>query len=744
MIQPESSSCAAAAADAPPVQTLPGFERLLADLSAGFVNLPTDRIDAAVTDALQRIAELLDVDRANLIGFVLETGEAHVTHSWSTPGLRAVVLRSVLEDFPWAMRRLQAGYPVVFSRLDELPPEAAVDAALFRKVGTKSNLTMPMAVGGRIVGAIALACLRHERTWPDDLFARVQTLADVFANALAHKRAQERLQEGTARLDAIVHSAMDAIIAIDGEQRVVLFNAAAERMFGCSASRAIGVSLDRFIPERFRPVHDSHIERFVQTGETSRRMGMQAALSALRVDGTEFPIEASISRATIAGKPLLTVILRDITERVSTAREIDQALRFEQLLTNLSAGLLRAPVVDLERVVPEALRAVGEFLGANRVVLWRFARGEGGLALMHWWAGAQAPEPPAFVPQAELPWLSERLSRGEIVQLADLDEWPAEAAAERSTSERLGLHSLLSVPLRVDGSVAAVLSLAVVGAGHSWSTALVPRVRLIGENLANLLERDRKSKDLAAAQMDAAQFRERLAHLVRVHTMGEMSAALAHELNQPLVAIENYALAARGRIADASADPRKIDELLNKVVSQATRAGDVVKRLRTMVKKHDIEAKEVDLEGAIRECVEMVKVDCDLRGVRLILALGQLPTIVADEIQIQQVLLNLLRNALDAMEAPCPHGGRELRIETELTAPEEISVIVADQGTGIADSDLDCVFEPFFSTKASGLGVGLSISRKIIEAHGGSLRAHSNPGGGAVFRITLPVATKRD
>jgi len=232
---------------------------------------------------------------------------------------------------------------------------------------------------------------------------------------------------------------------------------------------------------------------------------------------------------------------------------------------------------------------------------------------------------------------------------------------------------------------------------------------------------------------------------VRVHTMGEMSAALAHELNQPLVAIENYALAARRRIADVDTDPRKLDDLLDKVVAQATRAGDVVKRLRAMVKRHDIEAKEVDLESAIRECVEMVKVDCELRNVRLDLALvGLLPAVIVDEIQIQQVMLNLLRNALDAMETPGPRGDRALRIETALTAPEEITVRVADRGVGIADSDLEGVFEPFFSTKSSGLGIGLSISRKIIEAHGGTLRASANPGGGAVFQFTLPVASKRD
>jgi len=132
-------------------------------------------------------------------------------------------------------------------------------------------------------------------------------------------------QEGEVRLDAIVRSAMDAIITVDSFQRIVQFNAAAEKMFACSSAEAIGSPLDRFIPARFRAAHEIHVARFVTTGETSRRMGSQTALSALRADGTEFPIEASISQAIVGGRTLLTVILRDVTERTRADEEIRQA-----------------------------------------------------------------------------------------------------------------------------------------------------------------------------------------------------------------------------------------------------------------------------------------------------------------------------------------------------------------------------------------------------------------------------------
>jgi C4-dicarboxylate-specific signal transduction histidine kinase len=183
------------------------------------------------------------------------------------------------------------------------------------------------------------------------------------------------------------------------------------------------------------------------------------------------------------------------------------------------------------------------------------------------------------------------------------------------------------------------------------------------------------------AEAEAAQFRERLAHLVRVHTAGEMSAALAHEITQPLGAIENYALAARRRIRDEVPDLERVADLLDKVIGQATRAGDVVTRMRSMVQRHELEPKEIDLERAVGECIDMVKTDCELRDIRIELKpAGALPVVVVDEIHLQQVILNLLRNAMEAVELSHPAGCREITIEIGRDGPDAVSVQVADRG----------------------------------------------------------------
>jgi PAS domain S-box-containing protein len=178
------------------------------------------------------------------------------------------------------------------------------------------------------------------------------------------RRSQQDLREGEARLDAIVRSAMDAIITIDLEGRVVLFNAAAEQMFGVAAGQALGGSLERFLPERFRRAHAGHLARYARTGATARRMGQQTALWAHRADGTEFPIEASISHATVGGQKLLTVILRDITERVAAERQIRQA---SDELRGLSVAMLEVREAERTRIARELHDELGQALTALKM-----------------------------------------------------------------------------------------------------------------------------------------------------------------------------------------------------------------------------------------------------------------------------------------------------------------------------------------------------------------------------------------
>ena len=243
------------------------------------------------------------------------------------------------------------------------------------------------------------------------------------------------------------------------------------------------------------------------------------------------------------------------------------------------------------------------------------------------------------------------------------------------------------------------------------------------------------------ARMEAGLYRENLAHLARVHTVGEMSTAIAHEINQPLVAIKNYAIAARGRLTrNGTLGLVRVQELLDKIEAQASRAGDVLRSLRAMVKKHDPEATETDLGELVAVVLKLVEMESRNANIRIELTVSpELPLVFVDGIQIQQVVLNLTRNAIEAIEE-AGIASSIIKVAVAGTAKNEIAVSVSDCGPGIAPEDANHIFDPFYSTKRGGLGVGLSISRAIVEAHGGRLSLAANDGGGCVFQFTLPVA----
>jgi signal transduction histidine kinase len=591
------------------VEQLLRFERLVSDLSASFINLPAPKIDAGITAGLERIVKALGVDRSTLTS-LSDDGHLHSRHSWGVEGVPVVPATLTSADFPWALSIVRSGKPVVFTDPDELPVEAAVDKALYRKYGLRSHVILPIIVGGELIGTLGLGTVRFHRQWPRELVERLQVVAQIFASALARKHAHE---------------------------------------------------------------------------------------------------------------------------------ELEQALRFEQLLVNISTALLRQDSGDSGATINAALEQIGEFLDVDRAVLWSASVQGDYFEPTHLWVAEGVVHPPTMIDESLAPMLFRRIAAGEAIALSNLEELTTDAAGDREALAQFGTRSLFAVPLYVGQFVVGALSLSCVRGTRVWPESLVPRVRLIGEAFASVLARERYANTVTAAKSETAQYRERLAHLVRVHTVGEMSAAIAHEVNQPLMAIENYAHAVRYRLDHAPiTDAARIDELLGKIGHAAARAGDVLKRLRSIVKKHESEATEFDLGTLVTSTVGLVEIESRLQDVRIEVDVEQqLPLVLADEVQIQQVLLNLARNGIEAMRE-VPQANRILRVEASRSGGGEIAVRVRDSGRGITARDAEHLFEPFYTTKEKGLGIGLAICRSIVEAHGGKLRFLPDSTCGAIFEFTLP------
>jgi len=259
---------------------------------------------------------------------------------------------------------------------------------------------------------------------------------------------------------------------------------------------------------------------------------------------------------------------------------------------------------------------------------------------------------------------------------------------------------------------------------------VLPDKRMFTGFVHDLTESDRADARLSELQAE-------LLHVSRLNAMGELSAMLAHELNQPLTAAINYAEAARHLLVSAGEAPPKVLDFVQKASAQAERAGQIIRRLRSFVEKREAERSREQLSLVVEEASDFAATGTKIEGIELIFDFANdLPSIEMDRTQIQQVVVNLVRNAIDALrQAP----RRTITITTRADGEGFQEVSVTDSGPGIVPEVAAQLFKPFVTSKPDGMGIGLSVSQSIIEAHGGTIRAEPNPGGGTIFKFNLPV-----
>jgi signal transduction histidine kinase len=447
-----------------------------------------------------------------------------------------------------------------------------------------------------------------------------------------------------------------------------------------------------------------------------------AVLGALSLDAVYD--ERQWSDELVARLRLLSEAFASALERRRMEVSLAERLAFEKLLSSLSTTFSKLWDADFDRQIEQGLRRTVDFLDVDRASLIEFSRD--GIPRRTWTIDGS-------VTAEGIPWTTALIQRGEIVALSRIDDLPAEAAIDRRTCLALGIRSQVALPLAVAGTVVGGLVFGTVRDVQGWQADdRVQGLGLLGDVFANALSRKQ-------VEVEAQRLRQELAHIGRVSAMGELTASLAHELNQPLTAILNNAQVAQRFLAADVVDVPEMREILNDIVADDKRAAAVIQRLRLLLKKGDLEYASLDLNEVVTEVARLVMSDAAMRNVpmRLEMATG-LPRVRGDRVQLQQVVLNLVLNGLDAMREPGARAGG-LVIRTLSDEAGLAGVAVEDTGPGIADSDMDQIFNALYTTKSEGIGMGLAIVRTIVDAHGGRITAANNASGGATFQFTLPV-----
>lgn len=248
-----------------------------------------------------------------------------------------------------------------------------------------------------------------------------------------------------------------------------------------------------------------------------------------------------------------------------------------------------------------------------------------------------------------------------------------------------------------------------------------------------------------AAEKEVREQREQLAHVDRLNTLGEMATVIAHEINQPLTAISMYAQSGLRFLNRDNPRPDRVRDAMEKLSIQTHRAGSVIERVQKLSRQHESQSEEVDCNALIRDVHKLAEVEAHIRDIVITLKLSRLlPMVVCDPIQIQQVVLNLLRNGMESMKSVDCRNGSQIILRTEPDSMHNgVKILITDSGSGISDEVAEQIYQPFSSTKNTGMGLGLSISRSIVRAHDGQLEFRNNANGGVTFYFTLPYARSK-
>jgi PAS domain S-box-containing protein len=513
---------------------------------------------------------------------------------------------------------------------------------------------------------------------------------------------------------------------LDAQFRVTGWNRAAERLYGIAAREVLGTRFGDLVSCLPHPPVHRHGRR-----RPAEVMGLVGGPATHVVHGRRIPVNVSLMafRRRSGARHYLAVI-KDDTERLELMASLRERLDFERFLSELSARFNRLSEEEVDGEIDVWLRRLVELLGVDRSAFAEVAPG-GGLDVTHGYAVPGVQPYPRGIADAALPWLVREFCAGRPVLLSRIpDDLPEQAVNERRYMTASGMQAGIGIPISIGGCLVCVLTFGSVSSPRDWSDEVVCGLRLAGEVLGNAILRRQAKRRLEQKQQE-------LAHVARVAAMGELASVIAHEIDQPLTAVVSNVEAVRYMLQSEEPDLDEAEEGLKEAIDSALRISEIVKRERRLLRKSGGPPGLVDLNEIIREIALFVRAEARQLGAKVALELVPgLPSISGDFVQLQQVALNLARNGLHAMKGQ-PPASRELTVRTT-PGNEQVTFSVTDSGPPVPQSLLERMFEPFYTTKAEGLGMGLPISKSIVDAHRGRMWATRNPGGGLTVSVSLP------
>ncbi len=409
-----------------------------------------------------------------------------------------------------------------------------------------------------------------------------------------------------------------------------------------------------------------------------------------------------------------------------------EALRVEKLLSEMLDALLRLTVDEVDGEIEHWLERIVMALGVDRSVLAQLDLDGRTLRTTHSWGRDGIPAIPSGLDTAKaLPFLIRRAIGGETVVVSSARELPPEASQEREFAQEYGVKSTVMIPLTVGGVVFGLLTFGSSSREREWTPELVQRLKFVAEIVGSVLDRRRALKELR-------NLRREIDHAARLSTMGELTASIAHELNQPLGAILSNAQAASRLLSIDEPDIAEAKAALADIIRDDRRAVEIIANIRALLQKGEPQMSPLDVGSLLLEAEQILRKDAETKEVLFTIETPRPSSlIVGDKTQLLQVLINLLLNAFDAVSE---NDEEPRRVVVSVSQHDNrVHVQVRDSGKGIDPAVMPRLFSAFVTTKPRGMGIGLAIAHSIVEEHGGRLWAAQNPDRGATLEFSLPA-----
>ncbi len=558
---------------------------------------------------------------------------------------------------------------------------------------------------------------------------RIQAVGAIVMDITERKETEERFH-------SVFEESPVAEVIVNEDGRITLVNGESEKTFGYDRDEMEGQPIEMLLPKRYRVNHPDHRAEFNATPQ-SREMGKGRDLFARHKDGREFPIEVALHPLKIDGKSMVLSVIVDITERKQAEKEIEKQ---REQLEKANQELIDYHK-NLEKIVEKRTTKLREEILERKQVEDKLRKSETSLASAQRIAHHGSWE--WDIPENKTYWSDEVFrifgfapQQFEVTYESFLDRIHqndrsfVEEAVNRVLAESETGYNIQHRIIRPDGTERIVHELGEVKLGEDGKPA-----RMTG-TMQDLTE----FKNIEA---ETSQLRDELAHLNRVGIIGNMASAIAHEINQPLTAILSNSQAALRLLNIDPPDLNEVREALTDIADADKRAGEVIRRIRSMVKKEEFHRELCNINTLIGEVIDFVQSEVVIQNISLTTNLEpRVRGIYVDKIQMQQVILNLIMNALDAMKNQ-PIDARHIDIATSIEDKEDVEVRITDSGAGVDEDNIENIFDPFYTTKTQGMGLGLSVCHSIIENHGGRIWVENCSGGGAKFSFRLPL-TKDD